>query len=287
MDTGRSGPGGRGRAHCGAVVLALLVGLMLPPAAARAQVAVDELEMHFQPGAGTAAATRLVPVRNEQDRVQQVRVVLGDWVRDSLGRNVFLEAGSHASSCGERLRVFPMTFQVAPGGVENVRITYDPADDRAGCWSIVFFESAAPPSEDRQRPGSYLTIEVRTGVKVYVHAPRAVRAGEITFADVVEAWQPRQRPGAPRDSVRVRQADLRFVNTGTAHLKVRPTVEIRDAGGKLLHKVNGPEGYMTPRSLRDFAIALPGLASGEYVALMLLDYGGDEITAAQVEFRVP
>src|SRR5690606_11576931 len=104
---------------------------------------------------------------------------------------------------------------------------------------------------------------------------------------VVEVWQPRQRPGMPLDSLRVRQADLRFVNTGTAHLKVRPTIEVRDMAGALLHKLNGPEGYMTPRSIRDFAITLPELRAGAYTALLLLDYGGDEITAAQVEFQVP
>lgn len=272
--------------HFGALALALFMGLASLPEAARAQVAVDELEMHFRLGGARALATQLVPVRNEQDRVQQVRVVIGDWARDSLGRNQFLGAGTHESTCGARLQVFPMTFQIAPGAVENVRITYDPADD-VGCWAIVFFETVAQPRADPDRPGSFLTISVRTGVKVYVHAAGARRAGEITFADVVEAWQPRQRAGAPLDSVRVRQADLRFVNSGTAHLKVRPTIEIRDVTGALLHKVNGPEGYMTPKSLRDFAITLPDLRSGGYTALLLLDYGGDEITAAQIEFQVP
>lgn len=286
MNTGHSGLSGRGRVHFGALALALFMGVALLPSPALAQVAVDELEMHFRPGGSRALATQVVPVRNEQDRVQQVRVVVGDWQRDSLGRNEFLEGGTHASSCGERLQVFPMTFQIAPGAVENVRITYDAADD-AGCWSIVFFETVAPPREDPDRPGSHLTIEVRTGVKVYVHAAGAVRTGEITFADIVEAWQPRQRPGALIDSLRVRQADIRFVNSGTAHLKVRPTIEIRDMAGALLHKVNGPEGYMTPKSIRDFAITLPALRTGAYSALLLLDYGGDEITAAQVEFQVP
>lgn len=286
MNRGLSGLLGRGRVHFGALALALFMELAFPPSAALAQVAVDELEMHFRPGGSRALATQVVPVRNEQDRVQQVRVVVGDWSRDSLGRNQFLEFRTHEASCGERLQVFPMTFQIAPGAVENVRISYDPADD-AGCWSIVFFETVAPPRTDADQPGSHLTIEVRTGVKVYVHAAGARRAGEITFADVVETWQPRQRAGAPLDSVRVRQADLRFVNSGTAHLKVRPTIEIRDIAGALLHKVNGPEGYMTPKSVRDFAITLPDLRPGGYTALLLLDYGGEEITAAQVEFQVP
>jgi hypothetical protein len=83
------------------------------------------------------------------------------------------------------------------------------------------------------------------------------------------------------------RADVRFANTGTAHLKLRASVEVRDRAGKLLHKVDAPEALLTPRAVRDLAIPLPTLATGEYLAVLLVDFGGDEITAAQVEFRIP
>lgn len=275
---------GRGRARCGALVLALFSALAFP--AARAQVAVEELEVHLRPAPGQGAVTQVIPVRNERDRVQQVRVVLADWERDSLGRNVFLDAGAHAASCGARIQVFPMSFQVAPGAVEHVRVTYDPGTVADGCWSIAFFETVQPSRSDPERPGSYLTIEMRTGVKLYVHAHDARRAAEITFAEVVEVWQ--RRPGAESDSALVRQADLRVANVGTAHLKARARVELRERSGRLLHTIASPEElYLTPRAVRDHAIALPTLPAGDYVALLLVDYAGDEITAAQVEFRVP
>jgi len=38
---------------------------------------------------------------------------------------------------------------------------------------------------------------------------------------------------------------------------------------------------------RVFTRIVPELPPGDYVAIVLLDYGGDEIAAAQVEFKVP
>lgn len=292
MTTGEPCRQGRGRAHASAAVLVLFGALAFAPAAARAQVAVDELEMHFQLAPGRGELTQVIPVRNEQERVQQVRVVLNDWQRDSTGRNEFLPLGTHPGSCRDRVKVFPMTFQIAPGAVEYVRVTYDAAGDLAGCWSIVLFESVQPPPPRDAQQGSRLTIEVRTGVKVYVHAPAEVKSGEIAFADVVQAWVPREPPagaarGTPRDSALVWQADVRFRNTGTAHLRLKATVEIRDLDGLLLQKVVSGEAYLTPDAVRDLRVTLPTLAKGDYMALVMVDYGGDEITAAQVEFTVP
>lgn len=266
----------------------MLAALSGVPTAASAQVAVEALEVHLNLAPGKATQTGLIPVRNELDRPQQVRVLINDWRRDSLGRNEFLDAGSLPSSCRERLQVFPMSFQVAANSVENVRVNYDAAADTTGCWSIVMFETVEPPKPKSAENGSFLSFQVRTGVKIYVHAERPERAGEISFADVAQGWRPvAVAPGTRPDSTRAWQADLRFVNTGSAHLVIRSSVEIRDLDGLLLQKVAGEEGYLTPGAVRDMRIALPDLAPGTYLALVLVDYGGDEITAAQVEFRIP
>lgn len=278
----------RGRAHVSAAVLGLFGALVLTPASLQAQVAVDELELHFHLAPGRGPLTQVVPVRNEQDKIQQVRVVLNDWQRDTLGRNEFHPVGSTPGSCNDKVKVFPMTFQVAPGAVEYVRVTFDGAGDLAGCWSIVLFETVKPPPPRNEQQGSFLSIDIRTGVKLYIHPARPVRAGEIAFADVVEAWIPQQvATGSPRDSVKVWQADVRFKSAGNDHLKLKTTIEIRDADGLLLQKVAAPDAYITPNAVRDQRITLPPLAKGEYVALVMVDFGGDEITAAQVEFKIP
>lgn len=268
--------------------LAAAAFVVATPVAATAQVAVEDLEVHLQLVRDTAVLTSVVPIKNEEKRPQQVRITVGDWVRDSLGNNVFSEAGSASQHCGRKLSVFPTTFQIAPGATELLRIAYAPGAADDGCWAIVFVETVLPPAPRPDAQGSFLTLELRTGVKVYVHRPDAHRAAIVEAADVAMVWRPvPPRPDGRRDSVHVREATVLVANTGTAHLRIKNTLEIRDAQARLLHTVTGPDAPMTPGSARYIPLRVPTLPPGDYVAIVLLDYGGDEIAAAQVEFKVP
>jgi P pilus assembly chaperone PapD len=278
-----------GRTHQLAVrlayVLALVIGLL--PAAAAAQVSVEELELHLQLVGTRTALGQVIPVKNEEDRPQQVRVAVADWYRDSLGRNVFVDAGTEQQSCAARLSVFPVEFQIAPGATELIRVSYDPSESDPGCWSIVFIETVTPPQPNPTAPGSFLTLEIRTGVKIYVHAKDAVKAGEVEAADVALFWRRAEALSTTGDTVQVREAVVRFVNTGTAHYRVRSQLEIRGTDSRLIFEGPGPDMSMTPGAAHDIHLPMPTLPSGDYIAIVLLDFGGAEISAAQIDFRVP
>ncbi len=265
--------------------LALVIGLL--PSMVSGQVVVEELEVHFRP-TGDSLISRLIPVRNELTRPQQVRLSLGDWYRDSLGTNVFAEANSTPNSCGSRLQIFPETFQIAPGQLTYVRVSYTPSDSMPGCWGLVMIETVNPPRSVNATEGSFLTIEIRTAVKVYVHQRNAVARGVIESAEL-GVFERRPDPRAASGvTVPVRETVVRYANTGTAHLRVKTTLEIRDAEARLVRTVAGKEYYMTPGAVVNMHHVIPAdLPSGEYIAILLLDHGGDEISAAQVDFRIP
>jgi P pilus assembly chaperone PapD len=268
-------------------LVALLGGLVAGSPAA-AQVSVTELEIHLQLKGDSVPLTQVIPVKNDESRVQQVRVVIGDWIRDSTGNNIFTEPANGVSErCGARLRVFPATFQIAPGATELVRVNYEPKAQDEGCWAIAFIETVQPPVRRPDGQGSFLTLEVRTGVKVYVHRPNPHRAGIVESADVALVWRPMRSAEGRKDSVQVREATVLFANTGTAHIKVKATLEVRDLQTRLLHKVEGTDLPMVPGSARYIPLVVPALPKGDYIAVVLLDYGGEEIAAAQMEFRVP
>lgn len=264
------------------VLLSLTVAGVLP-----AQVAVDELEVHIQLARGaTAPHLRSFPIRNDDTTAHQVRIVVGDWHRDTLGQNQFPEATGQSLRCGARLQVFPTTLRLAPKTTELVRVSYEAAPADTGCWAIAYVETVRPPAARPDAQGSFLTIEVRTGVKIYVHREGAVALGEVRDIQVRRA-PPQPRGAQPPDTTTRYETAVWFQSTGTAHLRVKNTLEIRSATGALLHTVAGQEAYMTPDALRVVRLLMPALDPGEYVAVVLLDYGGDEIAAAQLDFRIP
>lgn len=253
---------------------------------AMAQFTVDELELHFTPN-GSGALTGVIPVHSELDSLQQLRVVMADWDRDSIGGNRFVEFGSLPSSCKGKLEAFPLTVQLGARATEFIRVTYTGREmPDAGCWSAVTIERVRPPSELPQ--GASITVAIVVAVKVYVHATGATRSGDVVSADVENIMVLREGAAAGvRDSVPARQVAVRFANTGTAHLRVKTSLEVRTETTQLVTRVDGPEAYITPGNFRDILIQLPDLPKGRYAAIVLLDYGAEEITAAQVEFEVP
>jgi len=265
--------------------VAIVAGLMLGGARpVFAQFTIEELEVHVTARPGTPV-TRLIPVRSEIDSTQQVRVTVRDWVRDSTGNNILLDYNTTPRSCGGRLEAFPLTFQLAPRTTEYIRVTYTPsAPADPGCWSIVLSETVRPP-QPTLTAGSLVTITTLMGVKIYAHAVDERVEGTIVSADVEQFWERRNPPAT--DSVQVRQFAARFENSGTAHLHVKTTVEIRDESGRIVSLLTGQDSYITPQAFRDILVRVPELPRGRYVAVMLFDFGGQEITAAQVELVLP
>ncbi|MCI0436568.1 MAG: hypothetical protein L0271_23465 [Gemmatimonadetes bacterium] len=255
-------------------MIALALGILAGSVSSvRAQISVDELEVLLQPGSRTAGSIR---VTNETDRVVQAFIEIDDWDRDDTGANRFFPSGTLPQSCRERLKVFPMTLRLEPRASETLRVTIDDAADAASCWGIVFVQANEPRP---QLVGSGITYVIRTGIKVYVQRGDARRDGAIEEVRINE-----RAAGEPRSA---REAEVVFHNLGEAHLKTSGSLEVRRSDNSLVAKLEVPEFRSVPGAVRRLKLELPaGLAPGSYVALALLDYGGQEIAAGQIEFQV-
>jgi P pilus assembly chaperone PapD len=243
-----------------------LLGVLALPAQSHAQLSVDELEV-FLRTAGTAPRTGLIRVTNETDKPIQAMLEVQDWNRDESGANQFYALGSTPGSCGDRVKIFPASLRIDARRTEAVRITYE-GDAATSCWAVVFIQGNEPVRPSGRQ--SQITYVIRTGVKVYVEPENALRQGDIDSMKFVQ------------DSV-----EVLFRNSGKAHLKPTGAVEVRSADNQVVAKLDISEFPIAPGDARRLKLALPKVQSGRYVALALLDYGGDEIAAAQLEFVVP
>lgn len=249
------------------VLSALTLTALLQTVPAAAQVSVDELEVFLQPGAATSGMIR---VTNDGDQPTQVLVDVQDWRRQPTGANEFLPFGSLPSSCGDRLQVFPLALRLEPLETQPLRVTFT-GDSTDSCWNVVFVQADRPQTAADQ---SRITYVVRTGVKVYVEPARAARAGEIERVELLP------------DSAGTRRARVSFRNLGEVHVKSRGALEVRRADNTLAARIDLPEFPLEPGALRQLVVVLPALAPGQYVALAMIDYGGADIAAGQLELVV-
>ena len=258
--------------------LVLVVGAVwaLTPRAGAAQVSVDALELALPLHSNERTpATQTITVTNSGDAGTQVNISAADWDRSETGENRYAPLGTLKQTCGAKVSVFPSVLYLEAKTSATVRVRLDSAAVRdQGCYTILFVETPKPATTSAS---SSIRYSVRYGVKVYVE-PDAAPTAEIIDADVL--------PPAPKtaDSIAV---SVLFSNTGVRQTLARGVAEIRRLDNSVVQSLPIADFPTLPDAKRRVSVALPPLPRGSYVVLVILDYGGLEVAAAQIAVEVP
>lgn len=251
-----------------------LLSIAMSAREAHAQFAIDKTEISLNPR-DSLSRTAILLVRNEGAERSQANIKIEDWDRAEDGTNRFYTAGSHPKSCAKGLSVFPLSVTLSPGESQSIRITYDPK--KAGvesapmpreCWSVVLVEHLLPrPASD----GRTLYYTLRTGAKVYVEPTGLTKDGQVADVSVRES-----APGKE-------EIEVAFENTGTTHVIAKGRLEFRRADNTTAATVDLPLAYVLPGATGRVKAVHPSLPKGKYLILAVMDYGGQELAAAQLE----
>ena len=280
----RAGAERRGRVR-GTVLALCAVGLVSHPAAA--QLLVDPLEVTMiAPGAARVSAS--FTLQNTSDNPVQATVSRQDWDRLENGDNRFLPAGSTGKSCGAILTVAPQSVRVEAHSTRVVRLAVQSdAPLTRECWDIVFVEEVPQRASTK---GNSLQYIFRTGVKVYVAPPGLKHDGAVEDMAVVDAQVKSSTEAKPVSTLAgasvARQIAIKFRNTGAAHLLSKGRLEFRRLDNSVASQIPIAEFPTLAGSVRRVLVDVPrDLPAGDYVVLALIDFGGAELVAGQIDYQ--
>jgi P pilus assembly chaperone PapD len=271
-------------------VLALCAAGVVISQRASAQLLVDPLEvtMISAPAARVSASFSLT---NTSDNPVQATVARQDWDRLENGDNRFMPAGSSGTSCGATLSVSPLSIRIEPHTSRIVRLAVQSnAALTKECWDIVFVEEVPQRASTK---GNSLQYIFRTGVKVYVAPPGLSRDGAVEDVAVVDAPAPKAASSTVKNAsieatpaIAKKQIAIRFHNTGGMHLLAKGRLEFRRLDNSLALQVPIAEFPTLPGATRKVLVDVPAaLAAGDYVVLALIDFGGAELVAGQIDYQ--
>jgi len=234
---------------------------------ASAQLLVDPLEITLI----TAGNTRIpasISLSNASDAAVQATITRQDWDRVENGDNRFLASGTSGASCGAILSASPLSIRVEAHSSRIIRVAaQNAATLTKECWDIFFVEEVPQRAPLK---GNSLQYIFRTGVKVYLAPPGLARDGQVEDMAVEDS------PATKR------QVSIRFHNTGGMHLLSKGRLEFR----RLAMQVPIAEFATLPGAVRKLGVDVPnGLAPGDYVVLALIDFGGAELVAGQIDYQ--
>jgi len=286
----RAGEERRGRARGTVLALCAVIGVAFSQPAS-AQLLVDPLEVTMlTSGAGRVSAS--FSLANTTDKPVQATISRQDWDRIENGDNRFLPAGTSGTSCGAILSVSPLSIRIEPHSSRIIRLALqNAAAVTKECWDIFFVEEVPQRTAIR---GNSLQYIFRTGVKVYVAPPGLGRDGAVegmTVEDVAvtatASSTSTAKNAAAMSAATKKQVAIRFHNTGAMHLLAKGRLEFRRLDNSLAAEAQIPEFPTLPGATRKVMVDLPsGLAPGDYVVLALIDFGGAELVAGQIDFQV-
>jgi len=278
----------RGRVRRTVLALCAVGAVISQPASA--QLLVDPLEVTILAG-GTDRVASSFSLTNTTDKAVQATVSRSDWDRVESGDNRFLAAGSSGKSCGGMLTVSPLSVRIEPHSSRVVRLAVQPAAALTReCWDIVFVEEVPQRTSTK---GNSLQYIFRTGVKVYVAPPGLSRDAAVEDMAVVDAPPAKATSNPPKtiatpasNSGVTHQIAVRFHNTGAMHLVAKGRLEFRRLDNTLASQVPIAEFPTLPGAIRRVLVDVPGgLAAGDYVVLALIDFGGAELVAGQIDYQ--
>jgi P pilus assembly chaperone PapD len=272
-------------------VLALCaVGMVSVSHRASAQLLVDPLEVTL-----TTAGNNRVPgsfsLSNTSDVATQATITRQDWDRVENGDNRFLPTGTSGTSCGAMLTASPLSIRVEAHTSRIIRLAaQNAAALNKECRDIFFVEEVPQRAATK---GNSLQYIFRTGVKVYVAPPGLARDAQVEGMSVEDSTVTPSAAGTPLKlsvsagpAATKRQIAIRFHNTGGMHLLAKGRLEFRRLDNTLAMQVPIAEFPTLPGAVRKLMVDVPtGLAPGDYVVLALIDFGGAELVAGQIDYQ--
>ncbi len=255
-------------------------------------VSPSRLRMAGEPG---ETITKRITITNDTEAANSFKLSFQDFNMNGYGKSSFLPAGEGQYSLAKWASISPSFVELKPFEKREVTLTLTLPDNEAArraAWSILMVEQTAEKrSLDIPDPGSEnvafgVIPTFAFGVFLYQNPPNVLN-NSVEFTDFrldlnLEEQKQKQTEQAP--------GKLTFTveNTGDGISYCTAYIELTNLHSGTQERMPVKHFTILPNLIRDFEYFLPpGLGSGKYSAVAVLDFGHEaEIQAAEMEFEI-
>lgn len=249
----------------------------------RASFSVAPLHLNFNADIGNTI-TRSITIRNTGKNPVSVVLYKKDFRVELDGSTSELTPGSLPRGCAEWIIISPVNIELAPKESRKARISLTvPRDSHGSYWAKIYVEEASKPKPIKSKEGEYgvqVHVKQRWGIAIFEDVPgRREKKGQVT--DISVTPQTKESP---------LKVAVEFENIGNTLLRCTGRVEIKAAEGNEVETIQiGSNGrfsvYPDGKRLVGGTVS-KRLLPGDYIALAIVDYGGEELVAGELEFEV-
>jgi hypothetical protein len=261
----------------------LLLAQVFVSAVALADIGVSTLGMDIRVAPGDTKTGTFV-ITNGNDFEAHVVIEIADFDRNDQGAVDVLPANSTSRSLANYISLpfAEFTIEAGVGSTREIRFTIDMPSSASGAhWAMILVREVTSEDGSGDSQGDQGSaqgqLSLQFGIQIRQEDPTiAASDGRITNIDVQMS-----------ESGQASNVLIDYENLGNTFQKPSGEVRIVNEAGEVVASIAIREFRMLPGGSRQLLVPLElNLPPGDYVALAILDFGGDFLLAGQSRFRV-
>jgi hypothetical protein len=267
-------------------VMAALFCVCFAKGAAAFNVNPMTIELTATPGQSYTGSFEVV--NSMGGAAEPARIYMEDWDKTATGEFVSRMMGTTERSCSSWLTLSPTQFDVPFHGAIDVKYTFSVPESATGSyWTFIMVEGVQKPTmppSDRDGVQVFIGAKVRYGVRFVINVASGRQyQGKITEISIAPPTA--TDPKSPKAGL---IAKVAFSNTGNTYVKPLGFFEIRNLDGDAVLRKDIAQFYVFPGRDRLLTVQIEKtLPPGEYIAVAVLDYGGESLVAGESHFTIP
>lgn len=271
--------------HPGFILIAVICALVWPAAAHAYKLSPLVTEIQAEPGKSYTAA---LDISGSAAEPEQIILTVSDWDKLTNGDERAYKADTLDRACGSWIKLDRPQITARAGAVEHVKISFTVPVGASGTYWTAITAVGSPrmmngTAAGDEKRGTNVEAKLSYVAKVFINVtPGGVVEGKIS------AFEFRAAQSGAAAGKKTPQFDITFHNSGNLVLKPSGYIEIRNMDGETLSQLEIPSQMIAlPMHDRVLSAALTApLPPGEYIALAVLDYGGENLVAGQIGFEI-
>ncbi|SMC63748.1 hypothetical protein SAMN02746065_10673 [Desulfocicer vacuolatum DSM 3385] len=238
------------------------------------------LDFKIKPG---ETATQHITITSIGNSPITVKTFIKDFKINPNGKDIELSPGEVNRSCSSWIAL-QKEFELNPGDKNQARVTISVPKNASGSyWCDVFATQTCDPKPRTLKKGEVqmvIGIIQRWKVRVHVDVPvNNVNNGGITDMQIIPASQDKSP-----------SINVEFDNTGNTILRCSGRIELKNEEGETIREIplgKNKKFTVYPESKKNILTQITEkISPGNYVALAVIDYDGDNLIAGELEFEV-
>lgn len=242
---------------------------------AKIGVSTMSIELSASPGGEAVSSFYVI---NEGNKEEDIEINTADWDYSIEGINRFFNQGAINKSLSSWIEITPTTFTLPGNRRQRVDIKVDiPEEEKDAHWGMILVNTAPRlTSETKEVDGRSAKFYASKtfGIKLFQTNPgNSVDKGIIKNAKLIKD--------------KGMFFSIEFKNTGTTFLEPRGKIDIINDQGNTVKSLKIKKFKVLPDYTRLLKVPLTEeMDTGNYVAIVVIDFGVDHLIGAQLEFKI-